>query len=131
MTTIAVNNYVALKGTSGSSRGAQLIGSALREAASTVEVRPDGEPPTRLLRLLSMIWWDEWGAVRAAAKAGARVVIHTANTGGAGRGARSILLLHDTMVLDHPRLFNPAFVAYARLSFPRAVRRASAIVAPS
>lgn len=128
---IAINGFISLKGISGSSRGASLVKVAIDDVAEVVEITPPSHSGSRFQRLVRMMAWDAVGSVRMAKAAGSDIVVHTANTGGAGRQLYSIVIIHDTMVLDHWRLFDPGFVLYARLMFGHAARRASRIVTPS
>jgi len=75
-----------------------------------------------------MYAWDFWQAPVTARRGGAVALVHTASSGGATRGLPSVLVLHDTMVLDHPGLFDRRFVAYAGLAYGRSVRAASLVV---
>lgn len=127
---IGLNDYVSLKGMSGSSRGAELIRDVLG-SSQIVMLGPESEPSSRVFRLLAMLYWDNIGVIRAARRKRAKTVVHLANTGVSAKDVRSIVLMHDTMVLDHPQLFDTGFVTYARLSFPRAIRHATVVVTPS
>ncbi len=128
---IAINDFIALKGTSGSSRGSRLINDALSDDFQVALIRPSSEAKFRILRLLNMVVWDWFRAVATARRLGANVVIHTANTGGSGRGVESIVVMWDTMVLDHPRLFDSGYGIYAKVMFSHAIRNARLVVAPS
>jgi glycosyltransferase involved in cell wall biosynthesis len=128
---IAVNGFIGLKGISGSSRGATLVEAALAEFHETIQIAPLRHSGHRVKKLLRMITWDILGCVRSAIRSKSDLVIHTANTGGSARGLPSIAIVHDTMVLDHPRAFSFGFVIYARAMFAYSVKRASRVVTPS
>lgn len=128
---IALNDFISSKGMSGSSRGAGLIQSALEGIAPATRITPTRVPGTRVGRLLQMLEWDFLAASRIAKRAGARVVIHATNTGWGAPGVKSIVVMHDTMVLDHRDLFNRWYALYARATFGTSARRADVIVTPS
>lgn len=128
---IAVNTFIRLFGTSGSARAADLIVAALAGRTDVVEVTPPHRGRTRPTRLWQMIAWDRWGAAKAAVRANADIVVHPANTGCGSRAVKSILVMHDTMVLDHPQTYDPFFVAYARAQYGHSVRKATLVVTPS
>lgn len=82
--------------------------------------------------MAAMVKWDFYQAPRLAVQAGARCVVHATNTGGrTPRRLPSVLVVHDTMVLDHPHLFDPKFRRYAQLTFGASVKMASMVVVPS
>lgn len=126
-----LNDFIAVRGRSGSSRGSSLIAKALSSQFETLITTPRREPRSKSLRLLNMLYWDFIYIPIRALKLKCKVVIHGTNTGGACFGVPTIVVMHDTMVLDHPSLFNRQFVLYAKLTFSLSVRFASLIVTPS
>lgn len=129
---VILNDFIGARGRSGSSRGATLVASALSESDVLVRtLRPHREPPTRVLRLINMVLWDFVRVPLESWKFGADVVIHATNTGIAFGRAKSVVVLHDTMVLDHPAMFNRYFVLYARLCMWASVRKSWLVVTPS
>lgn len=73
--------------------------------------------------------WDLLGA--AAASDGADVLVSPCNIGRAGRAQSHLLVVHDTIVLDHPKDFDPGYAIYARALFGPSVRRADVLIVPS
>lgn len=128
-----INDFISTRGVSGSSRGAELIRCALAGSQPEVvgSVTPPKKPKTRLGRLLQMLTWDFITAPREAARLGADLIVHATNTGRGSRGVKSVIVMHDTMVLDHPSLFNKWFVLYARMTFGVSAKAADLIVTPS
>ena len=131
MPVIAINDFVSVRGISGSSRGSALIGAALATADSVHTLTPRAEPGRRPLRLANMLWWDFVAAPSKASRLGAQCIIHATNTGGSKGSLPSIVVMHDTMVLDHPDLFDRGYRCYAQLAFAKSARGASLIVTPS
>lgn len=129
---VVVNDFIGVRGRSGSSRGAALVADAVSADGASVDVlRPRGEPKTRALRLLNMLFWDFVLVPLRSRLMNADVVIHTTNTGITFGKAKSVVVLHDTMVLDHPGMFNRYFVMYARLCMWASVSRSWLVVTPS
>lgn len=127
-----LNDFIGVRGRSGSSRGANLIAEVLEANAESVNIlRPSGEPKGRVLRLCNMLAWDFLIVPVRARMLGANVVIHATNTGIGFGKTKSIVVLHDTMVLDHPHLFNRFFVAYAKVCMAVSVRNSDLVVTPS
>lgn len=129
---VLLNDFIGVRGRSGSSRGAALVAEAV--AGGNVQIqtlRPKGEPVGRVMRLLHMLLWDFVLVPIKSARLKAAVVIHATNTGVAIGRTKSVLILHDTMVLDHPQLFNKYFVLYAKLCMALSVAGASQVVTPS
>lgn len=127
-----LNDFIGVRGRSGSSRGANLIAEVLEVNAESVDIlRPSREPKSRFFRLCNMIAWDFLVVPLRARMLGANVVIHATNTGIGFGKTKSIVVLHDTMVLDHPHLFNRFFVAYASVCMAMSVRNSDLVVTPS
>ncbi|WP_082049804.1 glycosyltransferase [Arthrobacter sp. SPG23] len=127
-----LNDFIGVRGRSGSSRGANLISEVLELNAESVKIlRPTREPKGRFFRLCNMISWDFLVVPFRARLLGANVVIHATNTGIGFGKTKSVVVLHDTMVLDHPRLFNRFFVAYASVCMAISVRCSDLVVTPS
>lgn len=128
---VAINDSITARGISGSSRAVRLIEESLAPSSEIEILRPDRSARSRVGRLLGMIDWDLRGSVIAAVSTDADVLIHTANTGVGSRQLPTVLVMHDTMVLDHPKLFDPGYVKYARALFPLSVRAADTVVTGS
>jgi len=128
---VAVNTHVLSRGMSGSSRSLGQVIAALREDDElSVSALPGPRRSwTRATRLATLIWWDLLGVHRAARACD--VVVSGCNVGLASPRHPNVLLMHDTMVLDHPEAFDPGYVAYARALFPISARRSTIIVTPS
>jgi glycosyltransferase involved in cell wall biosynthesis len=78
-----------------------------------------------------MVLWDFVIVPLRAIRDGANVIVHCTNTGWAIGRVRSVIVMHDTMVLDHPTYFGRAFRWYARFAFGLSARSARLIVTPS
>lgn len=129
---VVLNDFIGVRGRSGSSRGATLVAAAVAESGALVSIlQPSKEPKTRAMRLLNMLCWDFFSVPRKSQSVGADVVIHATNTGMTIGRTKSVVVLHDTMVLDHPHLFSKYFVMYAKLCMSISVRRSWRIVTPS
>lgn len=129
--TVVLNDFIASRGLSGSSRGARLISSALVDEFTLEVVTPSRLPKTRVARLAHMLWWDFVQVPFNARRVNAQTVIHATNTGGRVAGQKSIVVMHDTMVLDHPDMFDRGFRRYALGAFSLSARLADVIVTPS
>lgn len=129
--TVVLNDFIASRGLSGSSRGARLISGALDEEFSLDVATPRKVPKGRVARLLHMLWWDFISVPLDARKANAPILIHATNTGGKLPGQKSVVVMHDTMVLDHPSMFDKGFRRYAFPAFGLSTRIADVIVTPS
>jgi glycosyltransferase involved in cell wall biosynthesis len=129
---VAVNCAIASRGISGSARGLDLV---LQALARIDRVSVDKLRPTVSMRR-SRVWnagaqavWDLHGAGVEAQLAD--VLVSPCNVGRAGRSQAHILILHDTMVLDWPELFDRGYANYARAFFGLSVRTADAVIVPS
>lgn len=130
MLRVAINDYIALRGTSGTARATTEIVQALRaKNMEVLRLHPRRLADRSLSRAAQMWWWDQVGFDRAVRQVGADVAINPTNSGRAS--CPSALVVQDTMVLDHPALFDRRFVAYARATIPPAVRSADVIVTGS
>jgi glycosyltransferase involved in cell wall biosynthesis len=129
---VGINCAIATRGISGSSRGLDHLLRALHEIADLdiAEAWPNvGLRQNRVWNAVAQAGWDLYSAARATPSA--EVFISPCNIGRAGSRQRHVLVLHDTMVLDRPDLFDPAYARYARLLFGYSVRGADAILVPS
>lgn len=129
---IAVNCAIATRGVSGSERGLEHLLSALaaRPDGSVQELWPRrGTRSSRAWNACAQAEWDLAGAARAARQA--EVLISPCNIGRARRGQGHVLIVHDTIVLDHPDDFDRGYGAYARALFGVSVRAASVVLVPS
>jgi glycosyltransferase involved in cell wall biosynthesis len=130
--TIGLNNYIAVRGVSGSGVGGSAIAAALaRGGHNTQPLSPTGyrlgSPARNLAR---MAYWDAMGAARAACKTGSDLMINLANSG-LSHSIPMVTVMHDTMVLDHPSYFHPVYRKYAQATFGPTARRSEIVVAPS
>lgn len=129
---VAVNDFISDRGMSGSAVGGKAIVTALRSAShDCATIMPCGyQQGRRLSNMLKMISWDLHRASGAAVAADSDVMVNLANTG-VGWNIPTINVLHDTMVLDHPSMFERPYRAYATMTFGPSVRRAAINVVPS
>lgn len=129
---VVLNDFIGVRGRSGSSRGAALVAAAISaDGAEVNTLRPQSEPRTKPFRLLNMLLWDFVFIPFRSRRLNADIVIHATNTGITFGKAKSIVVLHDTMVLDHPRMFNRYFVIYATVCMWASVRKSWLVVTPS
>lgn len=120
-----------MRGISGTSRVARYIDTAMRTDPALVphvllplhrRTRSSGLNAVREMR------WDFRGAARSRQL---DLLISPCNVGGAPKGLPHMLWVQDTMVLDHPALFDRKYVAFARAVFGPSVRRADVVVTSS
>ena len=129
---IAVNSYISTKGISGSAVGTRIIENSLaRLGHEVVTIAPLNLRTTKLERFFYLIAWDLWIFSSRAKKIGAQVLIHTCNTGLSARQVHSLLVIHDTMVLDLPSYFNRGYQLYSRLMFSLSAKNSKLIMTPS
>lgn len=131
MIPIGLNDFISTKGTSGSTRGSQMIQRALNSSFHINVISKDLQTNNRFTRALEMILWDLFGCVRGYKTRRDKLIIHTSNTGASRKRLKSILVLHDTMVLDFPGMFDYLYGLYVWKLCDYSVRHASIIVAPS
>lgn len=130
--TIGINNYIGVRGVSGSGVGGSAITAALaRGGHNTKPLSPTGyqigSPARNLAR---MAYWDVIGASRAAVNSGSDLMINLANSG-FSPSLPTITVMHDTMVLDHPNYFHPVYRKYAQATFGPTARLSKIVVVPS
>jgi len=129
---VVLNDFIGARGVSGSSMGATQVARALAGGGTDVyRMTIDREPKSRVGRLAGMLRWDFVHTPRTASKVDACCIVHCSNTGLGARHIPSIVIMHDTMVLDHPSLFDRGYNAYARMAFGISVRAARVVVTPS
>jgi glycosyltransferase involved in cell wall biosynthesis len=129
---VAVNCAIANRGISGSSRGLSHILYALDQIpeVALLETWPrHGLRQRRIWNAASQASWDLYLAAQKAQSAD--VLISPCNVGRALHDQRHVLVLHDTMVLDRPDLFNPGYALYAKALFGFSLRSADVILVPS
>lgn len=131
MATIAINDYIAARGISGSSRSANLIANALADSHMIRHLTPNGLARTKIARAVEMVKWDYWDSPSKAVALDADVIVHCTNIGLPRGEMKSIIVVHDVMALDHPDLFSRNYVRYLRAVMPLSVKSASTIVCPS
>jgi glycosyltransferase involved in cell wall biosynthesis len=128
---VSLNTAIRRRGHSGTARAVDHIAAALRLwlGDGVLEVEPPaGVGATRVTRAAAAARWDLWDAAR---RVRADVHMSPCNVGMARRGQPHVVVVHDTMVLDHPEVFDPGYVAYARLLFGISVRAATRVVTAS
>ncbi len=129
---IAVNCAIANKGISGSSRGLSHILNALQTMPEmdVKEAWPrHGLRQRRVWNAWTQASWDLYLAAREFRSAD--VLISPCNVGRARRRQHHVLIMHDTMVIDRPDLYDPGFALYARLLFQSSLRHADVVLVPS
>lgn len=129
---VAVNGAIAGRGISGSSRGLGHLLESLHAIPhfDVSESRPAyGLRQSRLWNAAAQASWDLYSAARKCRLAD--VLISPCNVGRAYGRQRHVLVLHDTMVLDRPDLFDRGYALYARTLFGMSVRSADVILVPS
>jgi glycosyltransferase involved in cell wall biosynthesis len=126
---VGLNTAIKRRGTSGTARLVEHIERALNSSPEMdlVNVHPAGRPQHgRFKRAFSSASWDLWSAARSVSDLDA--FVSPCNTGRAPRGTPHLLWMLDTMVLDHPEWYDPAFAAYARLLFGYSARASTRVV---
>lgn len=129
---VSINRAVVARGTSGSARGVANIEASLERLTHDV-VGLDARPlrTSRLWNAAYQAQWDLFEAPRASRRAGAAVHVSPTNVGRGHRGTAGVVLIHDTMVLDRPDLFDRGYANYARLLFSVSARAADVVLCPS
>lgn len=130
--TITVNAAILDRGTSGSATVARYLTRALGElpGAQVTPVRPTrARSASTVVNAVRDTAWDLAGAARS----GGRPDLHVSPCNiGLGRSAgRHLLVVHDVMVLEDRREFDPLFARYFSLLMPFSVRRADRIMVMS
>jgi glycosyltransferase involved in cell wall biosynthesis len=129
---IGVNEYVNAIGLSGSTFTTEQLKIALEELNyEVVQIRPNRIPKAKVLKLAHMIYWDLLRANQKSRKSNCQLIIHPANTGITAKDIPTILILHDTMVLDFPDFFTRGFRTYAKYVYGFSVRKAKNLLTPS
>ncbi len=129
---VAINCAVTTRGISGTSRGLNYLLTALDEIPDTEvqEIWPShGLRRNRVWNAGTQASWDLYLAARESQSAD--VFISPCNVGRSSRGQRHVLVLHDTMVLDRPDLFDRGYALYARALFGHSIRHADIVLVPS
>jgi glycosyltransferase involved in cell wall biosynthesis len=109
-----------------------LLLETLRSDASLSTLRLDPPWPrtrSRAVNFVRSATWDLWTAPHLASSS--EVFIAPSNIGRPAGRSRMLLVLHDTMVLDVPSLFDRGYAWWARLAFGPSVRRADLVLCPS
>lgn len=129
---VALNCAILSRGVSGTAKTVQAIVHALKtqEGIELIESEPTaGRSPSKAFNAIHAATWDLWRAGRAVKEID--VLISPCNIGRAPRGVGHLLVVQDTMVLDHPHLFDPAFALYARALFGLSVHGATRVLTAS
>jgi hypothetical protein len=127
---VGVNTAILARGTSGTASVTRLILSTLAEQLPLVT---EAAPPrwvrrSRVRNLLRSMRWDLYQAGRTQPL---DVLVSPCNVGLAPAAVAHVLFIQDTMVLDHPSLFDRGFRLYARVVFGLSARRATVVVTAS
>jgi glycosyltransferase involved in cell wall biosynthesis len=128
---VSLNANVLRHGTSGTAVALSVLEQSLRQIEDvhlSVLRPPNRRTRTSVGRAYRDIAWDLYSASRCADDG---VIIHPANVGLGRRNLRTIVVMHDVMVLEHPSRFDRRYVAYARAFFGLSARRAEIVLTPS
>ena len=128
---VALNEGVARRGLSGTAIGMACLNEALQMLPDVTVQRLQRSVRPGRGKLLNAVGDWMWNMYRAPRKAHNGVIIHPANIGLGRRGLRSCVVVHDTMVQDHPEWFDTAYAAYAKLLMGLSVRHADLVLTPS
>lgn len=129
---VSINRAVVARGTSGSARGVAHIESSLVRLGHDVEpLNPRPLRASRVWNAAYQAYWDLVQAPRSAKSLSAEVHISPTNVGRGSGKAASLVLIHDTMVLDRPDLFDQGYGRYARLLFSLSASAADVVMCPS
>lgn len=129
---VVLNAAILQRGISGTANVTNMLASALAkhpdiELILVQPLSPPGE--SRLANAAKAASWDLLGAARAVPNYDR--LISPCNIGRGKPSKPHLLVVQDTMVLDHPSLFDRGYVQYARLLFTISVRSASRILTAS
>lgn len=129
---IAINSYISSRGISGSAIAVSKIEKSLiRLGHEIVSIKPTIHFNSRMANFIYLVLWDIWICSRKAIKAEAEMLINTCNTGLRTSKIPSILVMHDTMVLDNKKDFDKGYWLYAKLMFWLSARNSQVIMTPS
>lgn len=130
---VAINSAIEARGRSGTATALHQIRGVFDEweGWELREFGPVGTSPTRVGRLARSLSWDFRRFAQQAERSNIRTLIFPTNAGWPLRGQKSILVMHDTMVINHARHFDPGYRATARATFPLSVARSDVVVTPS
>lgn len=125
---IGVNGAILARGTSGSARATQdLIEALAGDPSQDVEVqeRRGERSSSRVRNAIGDALWDLWKAPRSGTF---DLWVSPCNIGLSQRRTPHLLVVYDTMVFDHPELFDPGFARYAQVLIPFSARRADLVL---
>lgn len=129
---IAINSYISNRGISGSAVAVGKIHESLiRLGHEVITITPSRHFRSRMLNLVYLVLWDTYICSRKAIHAEAEILIHTCNTGLQTPKIRSVLVMHDTMVLDYKGDFDAGYRIYAKIMFWLSAKSAHSIMTPS
>lgn len=95
----------------------------------SVDVRePDRQRRGRVVNAGADAAWDLWQCARSGPQ---DVHVSPCNIGAARRRTPHLLVAYDTMLFDHPELFDSGFVRYSKLLVPLSLRRADLVLTMS
>lgn len=129
---VALNCAILRRGFSGTASVTRLLATILRDTPGIelFEVAP--RAPLSVHRWANAardVRWDLWGAGHKVK--GIDVLVSPCNIGRAPQGVGHVLVVHDTMVLDHPHLFDRGYARYARALFGPSIASATLVIVPS
>lgn len=129
---VAINSYISKRGISGSAIGVGKIHDSLvRLGHEVIVIEPSRKFELKFMNLLYLVMWDSLICSRIAVKAEAKILFNTCNTGLKNRKIKSVLVMHDTMVLDYKNDFNTGYRYYAKIMFWLSAKTAKIIMTPS
>lgn len=130
---VAINTAIEARGHSGTSTAVSQIRDVFFDWTDwdLRELRPTVRSSTRVGRLVDSLRWDFRQFAVEADHQQSRVLIFPTNVGRPRHGQRSILVMHDVMVLEHSREFDRGYASTSRVSFPVSARAHDVVVTPS
>lgn len=129
---IVLNCAIQQRGISGTARVTDSIASALESSSEVDVVRVYPARPPGVNRVRNALEAATWDLVRAGRSTKQYdLLVSPCNVGRAPRGTPHLLVVQDTMVLDHPHLFDKGYVAYAKALFGISVLSSTKILTAS
>ena len=129
---IAINSYISNRGISGSAIAVEKIHESLvRLGHEVIIIKPSSNFKSKIMNLVYLVLWDTWICSRRAIQSEAEILINTCNTGLHAPQIRSVLVIHDTMVLDNKDDFDAGYRIYAKIMFWLSAKKARVIMTPS
>lgn len=129
---VGINSAIRSRAISGTSRGVDHIEEAL-VAEPGIQILPvyppRGRAASKIRQAARDSYWDLWKAARTSPRAD--VFISPCNIGWAPTSLPHLLMVHDTVVLDHPEWHDRSYAAYARMLFGFSAKFCTRIVTVS